>query len=164
MCQAYCDMRGHGQGKTIQATPRQLESLIRMSESLAKMRLADEVKLEDVEEAVRLIKVATQQAATDPATGRIDMDLIQTGMTATSRVKIQNLTSFMKQVLGEHKDTARRGVKATVLTEELRKKAEIMGESVNDHEVQEILKLLEDEQVVTLTGSKQNPTVRLIRL
>ena len=30
---------------------------------------------EDVNEAVRLIKVATQSAATDPTTGLVDMDL-----------------------------------------------------------------------------------------
>lgn len=52
--------------KVITATPRQLESLIRMSESLARMRLSEFVEVVDVEEAVRLMKVAMQQAATDP--------------------------------------------------------------------------------------------------
>lgn len=55
--------------KTITATPRQLESMVRIAESLAKMRLAKEVNIQDVEEAVRLIKVAMQQSATDPKTG-----------------------------------------------------------------------------------------------
>ena len=40
----------------ITATPRQLESLIRLSEALAKMRLDPVVKVEDVKEAARLIK------------------------------------------------------------------------------------------------------------
>ena len=60
--------------KTITATPRQLESIIRLSEALAKMRLAKYVTQADVDEAVRLIKVATQSAATDPTTGLVDMD------------------------------------------------------------------------------------------
>lgn len=55
--------------KTITATPRQLESMVRISESIAKMRLAQEVTADDVDEAVRLIKVAMQQSATDPKTG-----------------------------------------------------------------------------------------------
>jgi DNA replication licensing factor MCM4 len=53
--------------------------MIRISESLAKMRLADEVGKQDVEEAVLLIKNALQQSATDPSTGRINMDIITTG-------------------------------------------------------------------------------------
>ena len=39
------------------ATPRQLESLIRISEALAKMRLSGYVTVPDVNEAVRLMKV-----------------------------------------------------------------------------------------------------------
>jgi len=44
----------------------------------AKMRLSETVELDDVEEAIRLLRVATQSAATDPRTGKIDMDLITT--------------------------------------------------------------------------------------
>ena len=43
------------------------------------MRLSEEVLSSDVEEAIRLMKVATQTAATDPRTGTIDMDMITTG-------------------------------------------------------------------------------------
>ncbi len=43
--------------------------MVRISESLAKMRLAQEVSMHDVDEAVRLIKQAMQQSATDPKTG-----------------------------------------------------------------------------------------------
>ena len=45
----------------VTATPRQLESLIRLSEALAKMKFASEVSIEDVKEAARLINVATQR-------------------------------------------------------------------------------------------------------
>jgi DNA replication licensing factor MCM4 len=57
----YCNMRAMGNNKkTITATPRQLESMIRIAESVAKMRLSDSVEKRDVEEAVRLIKAAMQ--------------------------------------------------------------------------------------------------------
>jgi hypothetical protein len=49
------------------------------------MRLSDLVTRGDVEEAIRLMKVATQTAATDPRTGTIDMDMITTGRTASER-------------------------------------------------------------------------------
>lgn len=67
LTEEYVTMRRSGSSrKVITATPRQLESLIRMSESLARMRLSEFVEVVDVEEAVRLMKVAMQQAATDP--------------------------------------------------------------------------------------------------
>ena len=64
-----------GTNKVVTATPRQLEALIRISEALARMRLQSTVREAEVMEARRLMNVATQSAATDPATGRIDMDL-----------------------------------------------------------------------------------------
>jgi DNA replication licensing factor MCM4 len=55
----YQAMRSMGNAsKTITATPRQLESMVRISESIARMRLASHVSVQDVEEAVRLIKTA----------------------------------------------------------------------------------------------------------
>lgn len=74
LVRSYLDMRSLGNRgtKTISATPRQLESLIRLSQALAKMRLSRDVLEDDVREAVRLMKVATQAAATDPRTGTIE--------------------------------------------------------------------------------------------
>eukprot|EP00978_Attheya_sp_CCMP212_P004599 scaffold10034_cov53-Attheya_sp.AAC.2 len=54
-----------GGGDTQAAIPitvRQLEALVRLSESLAKMRLEPEVQSEDVAEALRLFKVSTMAA------------------------------------------------------------------------------------------------------
>lgn len=82
MWRGYVEMRKggmRGARKTITATTRQLESIIRLSEAHARMRLALNVEEEDVREAVRLINVATQRAAMDPRTGTINMDLLTTG-------------------------------------------------------------------------------------
>lgn len=49
LIQEYTQMRNMGNAKkTITATPRQLESMIRISEAIAKMRLATEVTPNDV--------------------------------------------------------------------------------------------------------------------
>lgn len=86
LVQGYCEMRRMGMNKkTITATPRQLESLIRLAEAHAKMRLGEVVLESDVEEAIRLMKVATHATATDPLTGEIDMDAINTGITFSSK-------------------------------------------------------------------------------
>ena len=100
LTEQYVKMRSQGVSKkTISATPRQLESIIRLSEGRARLRFSPTVDLEDVDEALRLIKVATQQAATDPETGVIDMDLITTGMTTSSRNKLNQLTDTIKNIL-----------------------------------------------------------------
>ena len=85
--------------QVITATPRQLESLIRLSESLAKMRLSPTVDRSDVAEAVRLMKVAMQQSATDPVTGAIDMDIIQTGTSHSDRIARQQLAQELRNLL-----------------------------------------------------------------
>jgi len=72
---------------TITATPRQLESLIRMSEAFAKMRLSSEVTEDDVDEAINLMNLATLKSATDPETGLINLDIITTGKSESVKQK-----------------------------------------------------------------------------
>lgn len=55
----------------INAYPRNLESLIRLSEGHAKMRFSAYVEPEDVVEAARLTKEALKLSITDPSTGKI---------------------------------------------------------------------------------------------
>ena len=89
MVKAYTEMRRKGNSKKIiTATPRQLESMIRLSEAFAKMRLSNEVSEEDVDEAITLIEVALQKTATDPDTGLINMDILTTGKTSASKKRI----------------------------------------------------------------------------
>lgn len=68
LVQAYVEMRKAGmdsrtQEKRITATTRQLESMIRLGEAHARMRLSDRVEEEDIREAVRLIKSALRESA-----------------------------------------------------------------------------------------------------
>ena len=119
--QVYSEMRQIGNNKKlITATPRQLESLIRLSEAFAKMRLSNEVGLPDVDDAIQIMKEAIKQSATDPVTGLIDMDIITTGRTANSKQKVVDVakrahefmkanfskyvrTSYVESFLGEYK-------------------------------------------------------------
>lgn len=64
MVEGYLEMRRagvrSGGRKTIGATTRQLESIIRLAEAHARMRLSATVEGDDVKEGIRLIHVATQ--------------------------------------------------------------------------------------------------------
>ncbi|RLN56746.1 hypothetical protein BBP00_00007843 [Phytophthora kernoviae] len=63
------DVRRTQDGETtIPVTVRQLEALVRISESLAKMHLLNEATCEHVQEAIRLFSVSTMNAAKDGGT------------------------------------------------------------------------------------------------
>lgn len=87
--------------RRITATTRQLESMIRLSEAHARMRLATEVTSADVDEAVRLIRSALKQAATDARTGLIDMSLLTEGTSASERRRREDLKRAVLAVVEE---------------------------------------------------------------
>jgi len=108
LVEEYMNMRKLGNTrKTITATPRQLDSMIRIAEALAKMKLRTEVTMGDLEESIRLIKTAMQQSATDPTTGEIDMGMINTGTSASSAERVTAICDFIKRVNNDHKEKIR---------------------------------------------------------
>lgn len=158
---AYIEMRrggsagsGGGRGRTIAATPRQLESLVRLSESLARMRLGHVVTRDDVREAVRLMKVATQAAATDPRTGRIDMDMINTGRSTAERELEESLAASLKELLVE-----RRGNRLGV-SEIRRQLSEILNVQVQQEDLTDILKVMDADGLVQFNERAQTAFVR----
>ena len=162
----YTEMRQNTSGKNrITATPRQLESVIRLSEARARTRFSEFIEEEDIDEAIRLIKVATQQAATDPVTGVIDMDLISTGMTSSSREKYGKIIDIVKLILRDFSETARKGVKFISMLEEVKKRVNEMGQQsfiFSEFEFKDVLKLIEDEGYIALLGNRKAPIIRLI--
>ena len=81
------------------ATPRQLESLIRLSEALARMELQATVQARHVQEALRLMRVSMQQSALDARTGMIDMDKLYTGVGALDRQTRRHLGDAIRELL-----------------------------------------------------------------
>jgi len=95
----YAELRNQGgSAEVITATPRILESLIRISESLAKMELREVVTTGDVDEAVRLLKAATYAACVDPETGLIDMEQLVAGAGAGRRRRVKELGALLQEV------------------------------------------------------------------
>ena len=72
------------QAPIIQITPRQLESLVRISESLAKMRLEKHATLSDAEEAIRLFRTATVDAINS---GVADANLMEMQTEAVQKIE-----------------------------------------------------------------------------
>jgi DNA replication licensing factor MCM4 len=126
------------------------------------MKLSEVVTKLDVEEAIRLMRVATHQAATDPTTGQIDMDLLQTGVGASSRQKITKLRELMVQVLSDFRTRKIDGVKQSSLEEELKGRYEVFG-TFTEIEFLEALKREEEEGKINKIGDGRNPKIRLAR-
>lgn len=163
LAEVYVEMRNIGSAfKTITATPRQLESLIRLSEALAKMRLSSVVERKDVEEAVRLIKVATQQAATDPTTGKIDMDILASGVSSSKRDVITSVSMVIKQLLKEDEERSRIGVQYMNLKNEVILRMKKANMILHDIDFKNAIRELEDQQYIGLFRHRSNPTVRLL--
>ncbi|KAL5624661.1 hypothetical protein BROUX41_004721 [Berkeleyomyces rouxiae] len=157
---AYVEMRKLGQDvraaeKRITATTRQLESMIRLSEAHAKMRLSLEVTRDDVLEAYRLIKSALKTAATD-SQGRIDMSLLTEGTSSADRRMKEDMKMAILGVIDELTAAGN-----TVRWSEVFRK---LGESVNvpveTSDFNECMRALEMEGAMVVMGEGARRSVR----
>uniref|UniRef100_A0A8C5GBB6 DNA replication licensing factor MCM4 n=1 Tax=Gouania willdenowi TaxID=441366 RepID=A0A8C5GBB6_GOUWI len=154
LIEAYVDMRKIGSGRgMVSAYPRQLESLIRLSEAHAKVRFSERVETIDVEEAKRLHREALKQSATDPRTGFVDISILTTGMSATARKRKEEVAQALKKMIQTKARTP--AMKYQQLLEELRAQSET---AVTKELFDEALRALADEDYLTVTGK----TVRLL--
>ncbi|MBS3100552.1 minichromosome maintenance protein MCM [Candidatus Woesearchaeota archaeon] len=97
----YLKMRKSGGSeagiKAIPISARQLEALVRLSEASARARLDDRVTRKDSKKAIELLDYCLMQVGFDKETGKIDIDRIATGITATSRSHIL----ILKDIIGD---------------------------------------------------------------
>ena len=84
--------------KSIPISARQLQAIIRLAEASARIRLAKQVTKSDAERAIRLVEETLKQLGTDPETGKIDIDRITTGITATERSRISSIKQTMTEL------------------------------------------------------------------
>ena len=154
LVRAYVALRKLGEDvraaeRRITATTRQLESMIRLSEAHAKMRLSLEVSLDDVKEAVRLIKSAIKESATDPITGRIDMDLLG-GFGVSERRRKGDLKTAIVAML----DELTRSGGGVRYGDALRKLGEQSSIPTEPGEFAEAVRALEQEGQLTVSGGE----------
>lgn len=160
---AYVAMRKLGEDvraaeRRITATTRQLESMIRLAEAHAKMRLSDTVTRDDVLEAVRLIKSALKQAATDARTGLIDMSLLTEGTSASERRRKLDLKNAVLALLDE---MTRQG-QAARYSEVARRMGEQSSIQVDGSEFADAIRILEQEGSVMLVGEGARRSIRRV--
>ncbi|PQP98902.1 DNA replication licensing factor MCM4 [Prunus yedoensis var. nudiflora] len=151
LTRGYVELRRRGNfpgssKKVITATPRQIESLIRLSEALARIRFSEWVEKHDVVEAFRLLEVAMQQSATDHSTGTIDMDLITTGISASERMRRESLVSAVRNIIMEKLQLGGPSMRLLELLEEL--KTQSSGNEVHLNDLRTAITTLASEGFV----------------
>ncbi|NJL44057.1 MAG: minichromosome maintenance protein MCM [Nitrosarchaeum sp.] len=132
----YVKMRSSGDDtegiKAIPISARQLEALVRMAEASARVRLAKEVTHEDAKVAIDLLNYCLTQIGLDPETGKIDIDRITTGVTASQRSHIH----VIKEIIAD----LERELGKSVPVEDVIREAEIKG--ISGDKVEEIMEKL----------------------
>jgi DNA replication licensing factor MCM4 len=116
-----------------------------------------------VDEAIALVKYATQQAATDPTTGLIDMDVIVTGKTSSSRNKAKKIKEIAHEIIKANVRMFKKNSTIDSIRGDVERKMEV-GEKVSDEEMLDGLRILESEGIIVMFGgNKQRPNFRLAR-
>src|SRR3989338_6600582 len=96
--------RSENEIKPIPITARQLEGIIRLSESHAKIRLSHTVTREDAKKAIELLKASLTQVGYDEESKSFDIDKMTTGITSSKRNKIitvREILSMLETKLGK---------------------------------------------------------------
>ncbi|XP_019448467.1 PREDICTED: DNA replication licensing factor MCM4-like [Lupinus angustifolius] len=155
LIRGYVEIRQRGNfpgssKKVITATPRQIESLIRLSEALARIRFSEWVEKHDVIEAFRLLNVAMQQSATDHSTGTIDMDLITTGVSSSERMRRESLLQSIRNIVMEKMQIGGPSMRLLELLEELKKQN--TGSEVHLNDLRSAITTLASEGFVNMHG------------
>ncbi|KIM22898.1 hypothetical protein M408DRAFT_78352 [Serendipita vermifera MAFF 305830] len=161
---AYVALRRLGEDpraseKTITATTRQLESLIRLSEAHARMRFSPVVEAEDVKESNRLMRDAIHTSAMDPTTGRIDMSLLNTGVGANQRRLRGDLGKEVMTMLNG--PVGKKGMKWADALAAINEQSSI---SVDSAEFGEVIRALEMEGQVKVIGERDRRVIKRISM
>ncbi|KAK7061499.1 DNA helicase [Favolaschia claudopus] len=164
LVRAYVEMRNMGSDagaseKRITATTRQLESLIRLSEAHARMRLGEFVELADVREAGRLMREAIRTSAMDPRTGKIDMGLLNTGTGTGQRRMREDMRRGILSMLDTTAGAKGRGVRWNDAMKALGDQSSVR---IDPTEFAEVLKALENEGLVKVVGERERRMIRRI--
>ncbi|KAG0327484.1 hypothetical protein BGZ99_007568 [Dissophora globulifera] len=148
LIQCYLELRKLGGGKQITATTRQLESMIRLAEARAKLRLSNTVEKADVEEASRLIREGLKESAMDPRTGLLDMDLLTTGQGSYDRGHLEDMRRELLNLLNA---TDKVTLRWADLLADFNAQSTV---AVSEEQFSRVLAELEQQQYIKVSGKR----------
>ncbi len=104
----YLELRKQGEGldSPVPVTARQLEALVRLAEASARIRLSDDITVEDAERVIRIVENCLNKVSRDPETGKFDVDVIAVGTPKSQRDKIKVLKDLIRTLEKEYAGAA----------------------------------------------------------
>ncbi|MEK6869098.1 MAG: minichromosome maintenance protein MCM, partial [Nanoarchaeota archaeon] len=132
----YLRMRASGgteEGiKAIPISARQLEALVRLAEASAKLRLSNEATREDARRSIELVEYCLMQVGFDRETGKIDIDRIATGISASQRSNI----IVIKEIIADLENKVGKTIPIDDIIEEAKNKG------ITEEKIEEVLEKL----------------------
>ena len=129
----YVSLRAKAkENSPVPITARQLESIVRLAEASARIRLSETVSEGDVERVIGIVKRCLAQIAVDPETGEWDIDYAYTGTSKRQRDRIWTI----KKIIEELEELSENGAPE----DEIVKRAEDAG--IEESKTREILSKL----------------------
>jgi replicative DNA helicase Mcm len=99
----YVDFRSSSED-SVPFTPRQLEAFVRLAEASARIRLDNEVTVDDSKRAIGIIDQYLRRVGMDRETGRFDIDIIATGISHSQHERMRSLIDIVKRLCSESGD------------------------------------------------------------
>ena len=99
----YVDFRSSSE-ESVTFTPRQLEAFVRLSEASARIRLSEEVTVDDAKRAIHIIDQYLRRVGMDRETGKFDIDIIATGISHSQHDRMRLLMDVIQRLSNETKD------------------------------------------------------------
>jgi replicative DNA helicase Mcm len=99
----YVDFRSTSE-ESVTFTPRQLEAFVRLSEASARMRLSQDVTVDDAKRAIFIIDQYLRRVGMDRETGKFDIDIIATGISHTQHDRMRTIMDLIQRLSSESKD------------------------------------------------------------
>lgn len=99
----YVDFRNSSED-SVTFTPRQLEAFVRLAEASAKIRLSQEVTVDDAKKAIYIIDQYLRRVGMDRETGKFDIDIIATGISHSQHDRMRNIIDIVQRLSNEAKD------------------------------------------------------------
>ena len=111
---------------------RQLEALVRLTEASARLRLSNKATKQDARMAIELVEYCLMEVGFDKETGKIDIDRIATGISASQRSHI----SLIKEIIDDLENKVGKTIPIDDIIEESKNKG------ISEEKVEEVLEKL----------------------
>jgi replicative DNA helicase Mcm len=99
----YVDFRAQSE-ESVTFTPRQLEAFVRLAEASARLRLSQEVTVDDAKRAIYIIDQYLRRVGLDRETGKFDIDIIATGISHSQHDRMRTIIDIIQRLSSESKD------------------------------------------------------------